>query len=364
MTQRLAPRRYWSPCISFHYLHTYTDSYIHSLEERIASLEIKLRDHGIDCDGDNLGHSVNNSGSCPELEIRRPRNNKHAHSLRRPHEVIETITAKSVQVTVESLSDNLHIGSSNGISFTRLFLSELQWEDADVQTENDLSLSGPEKQRTEYITFEAPNAFNSNPVPLPNKKAAEYLTTIYFELANFSLPILHEPTFRKHLANAYAPGEVRQSREIRNELFCFLVFAIALSALQKTDSSSVSTPMCESYHQSALKCLEEVGLRVDIESVQVLLLFANYSYLHPSLAGTWKLVGMAVRLAIEQGLHKEPSQGHFNPLELDTRRRVFWVAYSFDRNIGTYLGRPFSFADGAITTEVRPYPSLGSRVVY
>ncbi|CZR58694.1 uncharacterized protein PAC_08586 [Phialocephala subalpina] len=338
VTQRPAPR-----------------SYIHSLEERIASLEIKLRDHGINCDGEALLGNATTRVSPHAAGGRKGSAEESALSIQVGSETLEAILAKSAQVTVESLSESgsLHVGSGNGISFTRMFLSELQWGGASFPESKNLSSVRLERQDMEYVTFEAPKVLDSSPVSLPSKKAAEYLTTVYFELANFSLPILHESTFRVYLTNAYASGEGMQSHgrmKMRNELFCFLAFAIALSALHKTDSSSVSSPVCDSYHLSALRCLEDVGLGVDIESVQVLLLLANYSYLQPSLAGTWKLVGMAVRLAIEQGLHKEPAQGQYNALELDTRRRIFWVAYSFDRNVGTYLGRPFSCSDGAITT--------------
>lgn len=42
----------------------------------------------------------------------------------------------------------------------------------------------------------------------------------------------------------------------------------------------------------------------------------------------WDLVGRAVRIAVELGLHHDPhasARTTFNPLEVDLRRRLFWT---------------------------------------
>ncbi|KUJ13887.1 uncharacterized protein LY89DRAFT_784731 [Mollisia scopiformis] len=319
VTQRPAPR-----------------SYIHSLEERIASLEIRLRNHGIDCDADTPRTSPNLNSS-PSRQISTTSTQRSSQADVVSNQNLETILSKSAQVTVESLSDNLHVGSNNGTSFTRLFLSELQWDQEQATTVSGTADSSAVEENMEYVTFEAPRTLDSGPIALPSKKVAEHLATVYFELANFSLPILHEPTFRTYLAAAYTSQEpqtqVNGRKSRRHELFSFLVFAVALLTLHKTDSNSVSISTCESYHRSALQCLAEVGLYVNIESVQILLLLANYSYLHPSFVSTWNLMGMAARLAIKQGLHKEPSK----------ISSMHWSLISEEESFG--------FPDGAITTE-------------
>lgn len=338
-------------------------SYMHSLEERIATLELRLRSHGIV--EDNIEErTANQDGTLAAANSGRLERSEQtlSQSSTEASPNIEALLSKSVQVTVESLSANLHVGSCNGFSFTRLFLSELHWEASRSQAGNG---APPSSQLiAENVSFQAPKGLETSPVTLPERNVAESLISIYFGLANFSLPalIFHEPTFRKVFDLVYDEDTEfnvsrTQSRK-RGFVFCYLVFSISLLALQKRDSDSVSTSMCERYHDAALKHLDEVGLGVDIESIQVLLLLANYSYLHPSFLGTWKLVGMATRLVVELGLHQDPSPGTVNVLELDTRRRVFWVTYSMDRNLSVYLGRPLGFADSAVNVEVAKSDSL------
>jgi hypothetical protein len=93
------------------------------------------------------------------------------------------------------------------------------------------------------------------------------------------------------------------------------------------------------------------------------------------------IIGVAVRLAVDLGLHHEdgvdvealPEQldrDHSNgerPREgssqergrrlwvRDMRRRLWWCTYSFDRLVSTCVGRPFGISDQVITTDL---PSL------
>jgi hypothetical protein len=321
------------------------NSYIHSLEERVASLEILLQRHGIQ-EADTRGGAQVQRESHHELASERLERS-------RPD---EQLLAAGVYVTATSLSDHLYLGSGSGVSFTQTFLSEIKLDGASLVSQ-DINEQSPANEN--YISFEAPKSLEESPtsVSLPERSVADHLTTVFFELASFSFPILHEPTFRKQLDWAYERPELEneesQSPERQRELlFSYMVFAIALLALQKRDTSSVSTSVCERYHEAALLCLEKAKISSDIQSVQSLLLLANYSYLHPSFYGTWKIIGMALRLAVEIGLHKEPASDRVDALTLDTRRRVFWVAYSMDRNVGWFLGRPFGLADEAIDAKV------------
>jgi len=69
----------------------------------------------------------------------------------------------------------------------------------------------------------------------------------------------------------------------------------------------------------------------------------------------WYVLGAALRLAVDIGLHQENTKAEkiFDPVSLDERRRLFWCTYSLDRQVCVYLGRPFGIADDAIRT---PFP--------
>ncbi|KYK59409.1 hypothetical protein DCS_00539 [Drechmeria coniospora] len=88
----------------------------------------------------------------------------------------------------------------------------------------------------------------------------------------------------------------------------------------------------------------------------------------PSLSRRY-ITGVAVRLAVDLGLHHEDgtdveaSSGAEAAAQdrgrrlwtRDMRRRLWWCTYSFDRLVSTCVGRPFGISDQVITTEL---PSL------
>ncbi|RFU34000.1 hypothetical protein B7463_g2335, partial [Scytalidium lignicola] len=196
--------------------------------------------------------------------------------------------------------------------------------------------------------------------PLPDRKAAECFIRAYFEYANFSSPLLHEPTFRRKLEHAYAEVSARQTDtaiiqagdDLKLDVFFVnMVFAIGLLALQKQDSSTIPTLLCDRYCETALMALNEVGFPNNIEGVQALILLAEYSYLHPTDLGGWDTIGLALRRAVELGLHEDPPVGTIDCLTLDIMRRTFWVAYSLDRSLAIAMGRPTCLSDSVITAK-------------
>lgn len=173
------------------------------------------------------------------------------------------------------------------------------------------------------------------------------------------MPLLHEPTFEKKLALLYTkPREVNlsdthtASDERLAVFFVLEVFAVALLLLQKQDPCRVPTWLADRYHNTATKALSEAGVPHDVEGVQALLLIGQYSLYHPTAWNASTIVGQAFRLGVELRLHQDPSD-ELDFLQRDTMRRVFWVAYSLDRNLSTTMCLPSCLPDGAISTNVR-----------
>lgn len=104
-------------------------------------------------------------------------------------------------------------------------------------------------------------------------------------------------------------------------------------------SASVSYHYNDKSHQrawalvsEALAYAEEVLRPGSISGIQAILLLAQYSLVDPIRFRSWYLVGMAVKVAIDLGLHQDPpAEVSTNPDRLDIRRRVFHCIYCLDR---------------------------------
>lgn len=69
-----------------------------------------------------------------------------------------------------------------------------------------------------------------------------------------------------------------------------------------------------------------------------------------NISTCYSYIGIALRASIRLGLHRSVS-ANFNPVELETRRRVFWVVRSMDVHVSTILGLPWMLSEDDIDQE-------------
>jgi hypothetical protein len=131
-----------------------------------------------------------------------------------------------------------------------------------------------------------------------------------------------------------------------------LVLAIASSSLSRSADSVVSS-QAQRLFNAALEHRESAVRPNTIIGVQSLLFLIQYGTLNPSVLDAWYLIGMGMRSCIDLGLHQDPQHmDTISPSLLETRRRLWWSMYSFDRSISLGCGRPIGISDGMIKTRL------------
>ncbi|CAN8102721.1 unnamed protein product [Discula destructiva] len=294
-----------------------------------------------------------------------------------------------------------YLGSTSGVSFARVVFAAVQSSVNDNKSTSDKAGVRPSKpiagnsssasgttMRDSFFGLHTKPTIH--PAPFPNKEVGTALVNLYFEYANPQIPILHKVEFNRMFEQAYDPAHPQRGPK---ELYMLnMVFAIGsgiiMGAMSKSEnqnsaakpgegtmSSSQAQP--EEYHASAIvhleACLNNSG--GGLEELQAVLLLANFALLRPVPPGLWYIVGVAVRLAVDLGLHHEDGKdvdsglreksGSQSEMQLrergrrefirDLRRRLWWSTYSFDRLVSICVGRPFGITDQVITTE---FPSV------
>ncbi|KAK5144593.1 hypothetical protein LTR32_003506 [Rachicladosporium monterosium] len=242
------------------------------------------------------------------------------------------------------------------------------------------------------------------PAPFPDSQVGQRLAELYFEHANPQIPILHRGEFTRLLERVYATDV--KKRTPRELYLLNIVFAIGSGIIM--DSSPAERPSMapvsasddasaaanrkrqrlasqqyqpEEYHSAAIVHLDSFlgsppaaeGSSGGLEELQAVLLLAGLALLRPVAPGLWYIIGVAVRLAVDLGLHSEEVDAGLDdqgsgeqserssssvgrrPWVRDLRRRLWWCTYSFDRLVSTCVGRPFGISDEVVTTE---FPSL------
>jgi hypothetical protein len=66
----------------------------------------------------------------------------------------------------------------------------------------------------------------------------------------------------------------------------------------------------------------------------------------------WYMIGLAMRTAIDLGLHRKANESNLDPFTTQMRRRLFWTVYYLERVVSMSLGRPFSISDRHIDLDL------------
>lgn len=154
------------------------------------------------------------------------------------------------------------------------------------------------------------------------------------------LPVLHEPTFHETIRDVY-----QGSVDPYNNFTLRMVIAISM---QKLDTQFAG--LADSYYLAALPFLEGAITPMDVGTLQCFALIAQYSMVTPTRTASYWVVGLAIKLCQELGITNEATISRsktgitYNVLEIDMRRRLFWVITSMEFGLAHSLGRPSSFA--------------------
>ncbi|RAL16751.1 Zn(II)2Cys6 transcription factor [Aspergillus homomorphus CBS 101889] len=329
---------------------------------------------------------------------------------------IHNLVSNIGMVSVQGTSDPRYLGSTSGISFARVVFAAVKSSVSGNVAErgpmrpnerlpHSATGTGGSTMRDSFFGLQTRPTMKC--AAFPDRDLAERLVNLYFEHANAQIPILHRADFMEMLDRTYAVDE--KSRSPRSLYTLNIVFAIGAGIIfedkpagdvkrdnreNSPTSSSSKRPRLsshqhqpEEYHASAIIHLESfLGNTASgdgsgaLEELQAVLLLASFALLRPVAPGLWYIVGVAMRLAVDLGLHYEDgteidapgdetinrtqgkgtdkSKTRVDTRELgrrewvrDLRRRLWWCVYSLDRLVSCCVGRPFGISDQSISTE-------------
>ncbi|GKT44228.1 regulatory protein gal4 [Colletotrichum spaethianum] len=165
----------------------------------------------------------------------------------------------------------------------------------------------------------------------PNRHITDAMIDAYFRLYHVSYPIIHEATFRAQ----YAGVIPRPSGE------CWLVLAHTVAAIGVYTTATNLDNLDMSLFAQARSILSFNFLEVgNLTLVQALTLISNYQQKRDKPNSGYNYLGLAVRMAMGLGLHKEFQGWNISPLNMEIRRRVWWSLCVFDVGATITFSRP------------------------
>ncbi|MCJ1457125.1 hypothetical protein MMC28_007492 [Mycoblastus sanguinarius] len=246
-------------------------------------------------------------------------------------------------------AESRYLGPSSGIAMSRLVM-DLAKQNTDTKSIKEIVPDIKARQIKDRFTKEEEKP-TSKVYPLISDVAAPHLPTRdltnslvenFNRKAQYMLPTLHEPTFNEVVEDVY-----NGSANAYKNFTLRMVIAISM---QKLDTRYAG--LADSYYLAALPFLEDAIKPMNLGTLQCFALMAQYSLVTPTRTAAFWVVGLAARLCQEIEITEEASiaptnkfKDQFNAVEIDMRRRLFWIITSLEFGLAHSLGRPSSFGN-------------------
>ncbi|KAK0375146.1 hypothetical protein CLIM01_07493 [Colletotrichum limetticola] len=232
--------------------------------------------------------------------------------------------------------DSGYLGSSSGSQLLGEIDSVIHV--AHPATHHHTSHRKRQRRSSSSAGFAVPEPFD-----LPSSYIAGRLIDAYFLLYNTSYPVLHERIFRER---------VEAGRRQRPTNSPWRVVYQMVLAIGHWLSSTESEHLQSSYYSAARSSLSLQMLESGtIETVQAFLLMSNYLQKRDRTNTGYNFSGLAYRMALGLGLHREPP-GLEDTLGHERRRQLFWTIYCFESGFNITTGRPPAMSEDFIDTRI------------
>ncbi|KAK2810717.1 hypothetical protein FQN50_002760 [Emmonsiellopsis sp. PD_5] len=174
----------------------------------------------------------------------------------------------------------------------------------------------------------------------PSQVVAQTVLDAYFANYHTAYPFLHEETFRAQF-NEQIPRPRGHAWPI------LLNTVLALGAWTIGDDN---VDIHETFYNEANRYLQDVSVfeMGNLALVQAFLLLSNYTQKRNKPNTGWNYLGLAIRMALSLGLHKEFPEWNISLLQREMRRRVWWGVFIFDSGASITFGRPILLPDASI----------------
>lgn len=275
----------------------------------------------------------------------------------------ERIVDAASEVTYLSISAagerQPYLGSTSGVVFASLINPT---ERSAASAASVVSNHSP----NDLVSPSAPRARTSGEPrkveELPSREVAERLLIAFFGHDHIAYPFLQPQVLLDLLDRFYGDEDYYALRATAHEVFIFnMVLAVASAHVSKFAWQTL--PSADSHQGRAFKEINTVLSHSCVETLQCLILVCLWrtsSSVSDNSASMWHTVGVAVRIALELGLHREtayPSKPAINDcvasadyVQQEVARRCFWCVVAMDRITSNILGRPLGIAFDDIDT--------------
>ncbi|CAI6101490.1 unnamed protein product [Clonostachys chloroleuca] len=269
-----------------------------------------------------------------------------------PIEHIDTYATKPLHVRYTSENESSARYSYVGDAACEAFNTRVR-----RHLRNDDSITAPKHDR--YFKTNTFRKLADRDLDLPDQAYAMLLIETAERFVGNEYHMFLRKTFLHQFDQVYKPGTSKDPVWL-----CGLFAILALGELYS------NIPMCTHHSQAdipgigfflrALDLFEDLYEEPTVSYIETVLLLSYYSHALNRSNSAYIFTGLAVRLSMTLGLHRELPAQLASPFEHEHRRRVWWTVYAFDRLCSLKLGHPTMIRDEDISVNLPSHNNLSS----
>ncbi|KAL4752243.1 hypothetical protein BDW72DRAFT_192187 [Aspergillus terricola var. indicus] len=181
----------------------------------------------------------------------------------------------------------------------------------------------------------------------PPRHIADFLISVFFRHAETYYYVLDKAWLTDKVDALYNDRGRFGNKSAAVVSIVLTVFAIATQYAYLDSPTRKSADFTEDalgtmFYQQAIRLLPEIIEASSLESVQACLLFAIYALPLDASGLGYIYVTLTNRLGMQNGLHRKYTGTGLSPAMVEMRNRVWWTAYTLERKISIFHGRPLS----------------------
>ena len=173
---------------------------------------------------------------------------------------------------------------------------------------------------------------------------ADFLVYTFFKYAQTNNFYVEEDWFLKKLDICYYNPSCLSSKDAGAVCSILMVLAVGTQFAHMESSASISSDgrsedeyrfsedeVGLTFYQFASKLLPEIITISSVRSVQACLLIGTYLLPLDTSGLCYTYFGLAVKMAIQNGMHRRYHGAGFSSRMMEVRNRVFWTAYTIEK---------------------------------
>lgn len=185
-------------------------------------------------------------------------------------------------------------------------------------------------------------------IMLPSKDVALQLIYTTWSKACVLFRFYHRPSLLEEVDLLYSLDPLHYTDRQQKFLpFMYLILACGLLFSKQSFNDARNDTLDDDgfrYFLEARKLIDITNVG-DIPSIQTIVMMILYLQCLARLSTCYSYIGIALRSALKEGLHRnlsifQSSKRRLDPIEVDTRKRLFYTIYKMDIYINSLLGLP------------------------